>query len=130
MSDEDNFVVPEELEEWIGLKKSEYLSTLIGNMENGDFGFEEYHLFDNRIPDTVEEPDRSYEETMDGYLVETYVRTYSDSKMYHHIVIGTHHVDTKNELEAFLPILSFVTRSEKIVGLFAVGKAKARPTMN
>ena len=130
MSDDDKFTIPEEVEEWIGLKKSEYLSLLIENSEQGDFGFEEYHLFDHKIPDTVETPDRSFEDTVDGYPLQTFIRTYSDTKMFHHVVVGTHYVDKKNELEAFLPILSFVTRSEKLVGIFSVGKAKARPTMN
>lgn len=130
MSDDEKFTIPEDLEEWIGLKKSEYLSTLISNAEENDFGFEEYHLFDQKIPETVEHPDRSFEETVDGYQLQTFIRTYSDSKMYHHVVIGAHHVDKKHELEAFLPILSFVTRSEKIVGIFSVGKAKTRPTLN
>jgi hypothetical protein len=130
VSEDDKFSIPDELESWIGLKKSEYLSLLIENLPEGDFGFEEYHLFDDKIQGTVETPDRSYEEVKDGNPVETFVRTYSDSKMFHHVVIGTTYIDRKNELEIFLPILTFVTRSEELVGLFSVGRSKSRPTLN
>ena len=130
MSDDDKYSIPEELEEWIGLKKSEYLSMLIENMAPEDFGFEEFHLFDDKIQETVEHPDRSYEETKDGYSVQTFVRTYSDAKMIHHVIIGCMYQDKKNQVEVFLPILTFVTRSEDVVGKFSVGRPMARPTLN
>jgi len=130
VSDEDNYSIPDEVEEWIGLKKSEYLSLLIENMSEGDFGFEEFHLFDGKMEETVERPDRSYQEIQDGYSVHTYVRTYSDEKMFHHVVVGCMYTDKKNQVEVFLPILSFVTRSEDVVGKFSVGKPMARPTLN
>lgn len=130
MSEDDKFSIPEELESWIGLKKSEYLSLLIENLQEDDFGFEEFHLFDHKLQQTVESPDRSYEEMKDGHQIQTYVRTYSDSKMYHQVVIGTVYVDQKKELEIFLPILTFVTRSEDLVGKFSVGRPKSRPTLN
>jgi hypothetical protein len=130
VSDDEKFIIPEELEEWIGLKKSEYLSVLIQNMIPEDFGFEDFHLYDEKLPDTVESPDRSFVDTVDGHLLQTFVRTYSDEKMFHHVVIGTTHVDKKNELEAFLPIISFVTRSEEVVGIFSVGRCLQKPTMN
>ena len=130
MSDEDNYAIPDEVEEWIGLQKSEYLSLLIENMGEGDFGFEEFHLFDDKIEETVKRPDQSYLESKDGYSVHTYVRTYSDEKMFHHIVVGCMYPDKKNKVEVFLPILSFVTRSGDVVGKFSVGRPMARPTLN
>lgn len=130
MSDEDNYAIPDEVEEWIGLQKSEYLSLLIENMSEGDYGFEEFHLFDDKIEETVKHPDRSYQENKDGYSVQTYVRTYSDVKMFHHIVVGCMYLDKKNKVEVFLPILSFVTRSVDVVGKFSVGRPMARPTLN
>ncbi len=130
MSDDANFTIPDEIEEWIGLKKSEYLSRLIENGRPNDFGFEEYHLFDHKLQESVEHPDRSYENTKDSYPIQTFIRTYSDDKMFHHVVIGSVYVDQKNEAEVFLPILSFVTRYEELVEVFSVGTLKARPTMN
>lgn len=130
MSDDDKYAIPDELEEWIGLKKSEYLSLLIENMAPEDFGFEEFHQFDDKIQETVEHPDRSYEETKDGYSVQTFVRTYSDTRMIHHVIIGCMYQDKKNQVEVFLPILTFVTRSEDVVGKFSVGRPMARPTLN
>lgn len=130
MSEDDKYSIPDEVEEWIGLKKSEYLSMLIENMGQGDFGFEEFHLFDHKIQETVERPDRSYEEVKDGYSVHTYVRTYSDVKMFHQVVVGCMYQDKKNQVEVLLPILTFVTRSEVVVGKFSVGRPMARPTLN
>ncbi|MFL5784844.1 MAG: hypothetical protein ACJ76H_09560 [Bacteriovoracaceae bacterium] len=130
MSEEEKYSIPDEVEEWIGLKKSEYLSKLIENVKEGDFGFEEYHLFDHKIQETVEHPDRSFEENDDSYVIQTFVRTYSDEKMFHHVVVGSTYVDKKNEVEVFLLILSFVTRSENVVGIFSVGAPRARPTLN
>ncbi len=130
MSEEDEFSIPDNVEEWIGLKKSEYLSKLIENGRPGDFGFEEYHLFDHKMQETIEAPHRSFEEVQDGLMVQTYIKTYSDSKMFHHIVIGTMYSDRKNKGEIFLPILSFVTRFEELVGIFCVGTPKGRPQLH
>ena len=130
MSDDDKYSIPDEVEEWIGLKKSEYLSLLIENSFEGDFGFEEFHLFDHKLQETVEHPDRSYSEIVDGYSLHTYVRTYSDEKMFHHVIVGCMYQDRKNQVEVFLPILAFVTRSEDVVGKFSVGKPMVRPTLN
>lgn len=130
MSDDEKFTIPEELEEWIGLKKSEYLSVLIENQPQEDFGFDEFHLFDHLIPDTVEGPDRSFEDKVDGRLLQTFIRTYSDDRMYYHVVLGSPFADEKAGIEAFLLVLSFVTRSEEVVKKFSTGQARARPTMN
>ncbi len=130
MSEDDDFTIPEDLESWIGLKKSEYLSLLVENQKDDDFGFEEFHLFDDKIQQTVVTPDRSFEEVVDGNPIQTFIRTYSDAKMFHHVVIGTLYVDMKKELEIFCPILTFVTRSEDLVRLFSRGRLKSRPTLN
>lgn len=130
MSDDEKFTIPEDLEEWIGLRKSEYLSVLIENMGEGDFGFEEFHLFDHRIQGTVDSPDRSFEETRDGNIVRTFIRTYSDKKMYHQVVVGAVYQDRKNKSEVLLPIITFVTRSEGVVAKFSVGNPVTRPTLN
>lgn len=130
MSEDEKYSIPDEVEDWIGLQKSEYLSLLIENMKEGDFGFEDFHLYDERMQETVEYPDRSYQDIKDGYSVHTYVRTYSDVKMFHHVVVGCMYSDKKNQQTVFLPILSFVTRSEDVVGRFSVGRPMARPTLN
>ncbi len=130
MSDDEKFNIPDEVHEWLGLKKSEYLSKLIENQLTDDFGFEEFHLFDHKIQETVEFPDRSFEEILDGYPVRTYFKTYSDSKMIHHVVIGTIYEDKENKVEVFIPILTFVTRKEELLGIFSVGKAVTKPTLN
>ncbi len=130
MIDDDKFNIPDEVLEWLGLKKSEYLSKLIENQTSDDFGFEEFHLFDHKIQETVEFPERSFEETQDSYLIRTYFKTYSDAKMIHHVVIGTIYADKENKVEVFLPILTFVTRKEELLEIFSVGTPMAKPTLN
>lgn len=130
MSDDEKFHIPDEVHEWLGLKKSEYLSKLIENQTPDDFGFEEFHLFDQKIQETVENPDKSFEETQDSYNIRTYFKTYSDARMIHHVVIGSIYEDKENKVEVFLPILTFVTRKEELLEVFSVGTVVTRPTLN
>ena len=50
-ADEGDF--SEEFLEWVGLKKSEYLSWLITELDSSDLGFESFHKFDHLIGSTL-----------------------------------------------------------------------------
>lgn len=124
----DEFYLTEEDAEWIGLKKSEYLSKLIEHVESDDFQFEDYHRFDHQIPATISTPDWHGEITEDGRKIRTYCRSYQDQETYQQIVVGTVVADQdKNEI--FVPIITFVSRKENLVKLFGVGNV-SRPLMN
>lgn len=128
MEKRDDFYIPEEVAEWIGLKKSEYLSKLIQKQEAGDIGFEEFHLFDSYVPGTIERPDKTFESTDDDKIIRTYVKTYSEKSGFHQVVIGV--LIEEKEARVFVPILSFVSRKKQLVMEFSVGNAIQKPTLN
>lgn len=130
MEKRDDFYIPEEVAEWIGLKKSEYLSRLIEQQLPGDIGFEEFHLYDSHVPETIEKPDKSYESMEDDQKIRTYIKTYSDKKGFHQVVIGVLLDDKQKQADVFIPILTFVSRKTDIVKLFSVGTVISAHTLN
>lgn len=124
----DEFYLPEDIVEWIGLKKSEYLSRLIENMESDDFQFEDYHRFDEQIPATISTPDWSVETMDDGKKVKTFCRSYKDKETYHQIVVGAV-IEDQGKNDVFVPIITFITKKDNLVKLFSAGKI-SRPLMN
>jgi hypothetical protein len=126
----DDFYIPEEIAEWIGLKKSEYLSKLIGNQHPNDVGFEEFHLFDDHIPSTIEAPDKVFERVEDDHKLRTYVRSYSEKGSFHQVVIGVLVNDKDQDATVFIPILCFVSKRNELVREFSVGNVITKPTLN
>jgi hypothetical protein len=126
----DDFYIPEEIAEWIGLKKSEYLSKLIGHQSPDDVGFEQFHLFDDHIPGTIEVPDKVYERMEDDQRLRTYVRSYSEKGSFHQVVIGVLVDDKEKNASVFIPILCFVSKKNELVREFSVGNVITKPTLN
>lgn len=124
----DDFYLPEELVEWLGLKKSEYLSKLIENLEPDDFQFHEYLSFEEFIPVTLATPDWSAESVEDGQVIKTYCRSFNDGRFFHQVVVGVV-VSDQNQEDVFVPIISLVTKKDKLVGIFGAGKV-TRPALN
>ena len=116
----DGFYLPEEILEWLGLKKSEYLSKLIMNIEPSDFQFEEYLRFDDFIPATLALPDWVVENLEDNQKVKTFCRTFVEPEVFHQVVIGALIPDQEKN-EVFVPILSFVTRHESLIKILCTG---------
>lgn len=130
MDKRDDYFIPEEIAEWIGLKKSEYLSKLIMQVEPDDFGFERYHEFNDLIPGTLENADKVYEGEEEGQKIRTYIRSYNQVETFHQIVLGTVIIDKDASSEVFVPILAFVTKKDELVREFSVGQVISRPTLN
>ena len=124
----DEFYLSEDLMEWVGLKKSEYLSRLIENIDQDDIQFEEYLRFDEMIPATLAQSDWSIETIEDKQRVKTFCRSFADPEVLHQIVVGVLVADQEQK-DVFVPIISFVTKKEKLVTLFSAGKM-TRPTLN
>jgi len=114
----DEFYLPEEILEWLSLKKSEYLSKLIENVEATDFKFEEYFSFESFIPATLSLPDWSVETIEDDQRIRTLCRTYADPEVFHQVVIGAL-IPDQEKRDVFVPIISFVTRSESLIKVFS-----------
>jgi hypothetical protein len=130
MEKRDDFYIPEEVAEWVGLKKSEYLSKLIGGLVPGDIGFEEFHLFDSYVPGTIERPDKTYESSDDDQRIRTYIKTYSENSGFHQVVIGVLLDDNDRRADVFIPIITFVSRNAEVVKLFSVGTVIGAPTLS
>ncbi|MBA2403414.1 MAG: hypothetical protein H0V66_01475 [Bdellovibrionales bacterium] len=124
----DDFYLPEETLEWLSLKKSEYLSKLIENIEPDDFQFEEYLRFEDFIAATLSLPDWSVETLEDNQKIKTFCRTFGQPEVFHQMVIGALIPDQEKN-EVYVPIISFVTRKESLVKIFSAGKL-SRPTLN
>ncbi len=124
----DEFYLPEDVVEWICLKKSEYLSRLIENVTQSDFQFEDYSRYDDLIPSTLSVPDWSVEVMEDGFKLKTFCRQFHDQVSFHQMVIGVL-VEDQNKKDVFVPIISFVTKDELLVKIFSGGKLP-RPTLN
>jgi hypothetical protein len=130
MEKRDDFYIPDETAEWISLKKSEYLSKLIQFQTFDDFGFEEFHLFDNHLSETIENPDKSFELVDDNQVIRTYLRSFNIKEKFHQVVIGVLVEDKQNKATVFVPILSFVSRKNELVKEFCAGQVVTRPTLN
>ena len=124
----DEFYLPEDMIEWLSLKKSEYLSKLILAVTEDDIPFEEYTQFDELIPATLSQPDWSAETIEDRQRIKTFFRTFADPERLYQIVIGVL-VPDQNKNDVFVPIITFVTRKEGLVRHFNAGKI-SRPTLN
>jgi hypothetical protein len=125
----DEFYLSEEALEWIGLKKSQYLSVLIQEAKGSDFQFHEYMEFDELIPQTLSLPDWTFESSEDGYRLKNFVRLFTDRGIFQQVVLGALIPDEK-EQDVFIPILTFVTRHEELIQHFSVGAQVHRPKFN
>lgn len=130
MEKREDFYIPEELIEWVSLKKSEYLSKLIQMQTSQDIGFEEFHLFDKHIPETIEGPDKAFETEEDQQKVRIYVRSFSGEFNFHQVVIGVVMDDKETKSNVFIPIITFVSKNVDLVKEFCVGEVITRPTLN
>lgn len=123
----DEFILSEEDAEWLGLKKSEYLSKLIQHQRSDDLGFEHFHRYDYLIQQTMESPDHVYDLKSD-YTIRTYVKTYADQGEIHQLIIGAVFPDKKNEV--FVPILTMVTKFQELAKLMEEGTPSRGPLLN
>lgn len=130
MGPKEEFYLTEEAAEWIGLKKSESLSRLIMQMQEDDFGFEEFHRFDHLIPGTLEKPDRSYQNAGDTFRMLVFVKTYFEGETFHQVVVAASLPDQNSKAEVLVPVLTFITRKEDVVKQWTTGEPLARPTLS
>jgi hypothetical protein len=130
MERKEDFFISEQMAEWIGLKKSEYLSSIINKQGLEDIGFDQYHLYDSFIPSTIERPDKTYESQDEDHKIRTYIKTFSEKSGFHQLVIGVLIDDEQNKADVFVPIITFVTRDHFLVKEFSVGKVISSPILN
>lgn len=129
MEKRDDFLIPEDVAEWIGLKKSEYLSRIIQNQELDDISFENFHEFDDFVMGTIENPDKTYESEEDDQRIRTYIRSYSEKSGFHQVVIGVM-LDDQSRAFVFIPIITFVSQKDNLIKEFAQGEVLKTHTLN
>jgi chromosome condensin MukBEF complex kleisin-like MukF subunit len=126
----DDFYLSEEAADWLALKKSEFLSELIGVLPPDDLGFEKFHEFDDLIPSTIEQPDRSYMSKNDDFPLQVFVRSYPyRSEVVHHVILGALIPDQQRQ-DVFVPVLIFATLKNSVAGHFLKGEKQKGPTLN
>ncbi len=130
MERREDFIISEEIVEWIGLKKSEYLSKIVSLQLADDIGFEEFHQFDSFIPNTIEFPDKVFENPEDDQRVRTYLKSYTEKSGFHQMVIGVLIDDKQSNADVFVPIISFVSKKSNLIKEFSIGRLISRPTLN
>ena len=123
----EEFFLPAEVMEWVALKKSEYLSTLILNHQSHDIKIEEYHQFNYLMEETIARSDKSYADEVDGNRLHIYVKSYSHGTQ---VVVGAVFPDPNKNSDVFVPVLTFVSKDNDLIRLFAVGKPMSSPTLN
>ena len=123
----DEFLLPAEVMEWVGLKKSEYLATLITHHQNHDIKIEEYHQFNYLMEETIARSDRSFTDEVEGNRLHVYLKSYSHGTQ---VVVGAVFQDPQKNSDVFVPILTFISKDNDLIKLFAVGKPLSSPTLN
>jgi uncharacterized OB-fold protein len=73
-------------------------------------------------------PDWSSEALEDKQTLRTYCRSYADPEVYQQVVIGVVVLDQEKN-DVFIPIISFVSRKENLIGIFCAGKV-SRPALH
>jgi hypothetical protein len=130
MQKREEFFISEEVAEWIGLKKSEYLSRLILKQSQDDIKFEDFHIYDSYIPDSIESPDSIFERIVDQQIIRTYIKSYVKDQEFHQVVIGVILEDKKHNSQIMVPILSFVSINIEVIKEFMEGEKVLSPKLN
>jgi len=109
--------------EWMGLKKSEYLSLLIQNQTSDDYSFADFHLYDHLIPQTLKEPEWVSSVRENKYILKMFCKSHHGEKNLYQVVIGFV-AEEKIDDEVFVPILTFVTKDVSLAEQFKSGEVK------
>ena len=121
MGDKDQFIISEELAEWIGLKKSELLSELILASIADDLPLETHHLYDHSLHKTLESYDALYEGHENEYRVRLYVKSFTGKTTFYQAIKGVLIRDQSGQGFVFVPILSYVTKYLTILEIMSQG---------
>lgn len=121
----DEFFLPEELVEWIGLKKSELLSELILARPEGDLPIESFHEYDQFIPTTLSKPDWSEEILEDGQRIKFFCCHHQATDAFYQLVIGVL-IEDQHGQDVYVPILTLVTKFEEHALHFLLKQKKQR----
>ena len=111
----EEFYLPEDTVEWIGLKKSELLAWVLQHQSEGDIPFEEHEDFADRIPETLSAPDEAWGQKWDGHQVLIQLKMFEDDGVYYMFVVGLMSpvMNSPSKDEVLVPILAIPTWETK-----------------
>jgi hypothetical protein len=127
-SEIQEYPINKEILENVELKKSEFLSHLLGIRDEEDISFAEFHLYDDYIPMVLEDPDEVYERTDDeDDIILTYVKSFqgedlTEGKAFYYVVICLKlgEDEDKNE-DVLIPIICFPSLDSKLYIKYKMG---------
>ena len=114
----------EEFLEWVGLKKSEYLSWLIAELGPDDFGFDSFHKFDHLVPSTLERADEIWHLKTEDFPLSFYHKSHPREGLIQIVILATEKKSAQG-----VPILSVVTKESKIASFFKQGQRSEGPLL-
>lgn len=120
----DHVRVPQEILDEVDLKKSEYLAHLIEILSSDDIGIEQFYLYDEYLPLTLEDPDEVYDQKDDcDELTKVYIKSFMKGEESFFYIVICLEVDLKvkeNEI-LLMPVLGFPSKSPHIYQYYAHG---------
>jgi hypothetical protein len=70
----DDFYLPDETIEWLGLKKSSLLAWIIEHRPDSEFPLEQYDQHQDQLPEIIQSPDIVYEQMWDHFPVAIHLK--------------------------------------------------------
>jgi hypothetical protein len=79
------------------------------------------------MEETIARSDKSYADEVDGNRLHIYVKSYSHGTQ---VVVGAVFPDPNKNSDVFVPVLTFMSKDNDLIRLFAVGKPLSSPILN
>jgi hypothetical protein len=116
--------VEEEMIESIELKKSNLLADLLEERSPSDIPFEKFHLYDEFVENTLQEPDEVFLDTdQEGDKVLTYIKAHelNGTSFYYFCICMKYEASQKEGMETLLPILTFPSLDGELYEMYKKG---------
>lgn len=109
----DEFYLPDDVLEWVGLKKGELLAWVLENRDDGDIPFEEYEDFTEKVPEALQHADETWLQSWEGHQVQIQLKMFEEDQVHWLLVISLKApVINEQEIEndVLVPILIVPTK--------------------
>ena len=84
----DEFFLPDEIIEWVGLKKGELLAWVLENRDDEDISFEDYEDFTEKVPEALQNADETWLQKWDGYQIQIQLKMFEEEQIYWLMVVS------------------------------------------
>ena len=105
-------------------KKSKILADLLAVRAETDVPFEKFHLYDQYLSQTLEQPDEIFQWNDNSEPIYSYIRSFNvEGTSFYYLVLCIHHFfDEDQEEEVLLPIIGFPSLDAKIYKIYSKGE--------